>query len=243
MYDQASAVIRVRKNDGTDTFSTPFPIKRGVVQGAIDSPWYFVRALECIFRQCDTEGGINLNLPCGNIMRLEYADDAALLCANHREASLRLTRIAIVSTQLADMQGSRPKTESMTSRKPPRLPLPTEPQIRDTLGKRAEICPHCERAYSTSHGLKTHLTHGKDGCRWKHCCTDQHISSIVDIRGGGDYPRFFAVPDTARTTRSGRAVTNTWIPEPILRQHPGGPEAIAAFYESYRRLTMRHLPF
>eukprot|EP01047_Picozoa_sp_COSAG01_P066017 COSAG01_NODE_9031_length_2576_cov_87.507469_2_plen_161_part_01 len=59
--------------------------------------------------------------------------------------------------------------------------LPTEPQIRDTLGKRAEICPHCERAYSTSHGLKTHLTHGKDGCRWKHCCTDRHISSIVDI--------------------------------------------------------------
>jgi hypothetical protein len=36
LYDSASAVVRVRKNDGTDVFSEPFPIDRGVVQGAID---------------------------------------------------------------------------------------------------------------------------------------------------------------------------------------------------------------
>jgi hypothetical protein len=174
-----------------------------------------------------------LNLPCGKILRLEYADDAALLCASTSEATLRFTRIAIASKQLADMQGSRPKTESMVTRRQPRLPLPTEPQIRETLGKKANICPNCDRAYSTAHGLKTHLTHGKDGCRWRHCCTDTEITRITDIRGGGDHLRFFAVPTAARSTRSGSAgVSTNWIPEPILRQHPGGPAAIDAFYES-----------
>jgi hypothetical protein len=161
------------------------------------------------------------------------SDDAALLCASTSEATLRLTRIAIASKQLADMQGSRPKTESMVTRRQPRLPLPTEPQIRETLGKKANICPNCDRAYSTAHGLKTHLTHGKDGCRWRHCCTDTEITRITDIRGGGDHLRFFAVPTAARSTRSGSAgVSTNWIPEPILRQHPGGPAAIDAFYES-----------
>jgi hypothetical protein len=54
------AVVRVRKNDGTDAYSGTFPVDRGVIQGAIDSPWFFIIALECIFRRCDTEGGIDL---------------------------------------------------------------------------------------------------------------------------------------------------------------------------------------
>jgi hypothetical protein len=99
--------------------------------------------------------------------------------------------------------------------------------------------------------LKTHITHGRDGCRWKHCCTSTEVNPITDIRGGGDHLRFFAVPATAptpsaspRRTRSGRLLCcaspqpqrlrarTDWIPEPILRQRPGGPEAITKFFET-----------
>lgn len=235
MYDNATAVVRVRKNDGTDEFSAPFPINRGVVQGGIDSPWYFILALEVIFRECDNQGGINLDLPSGNILRLEYADDAALLCTSTQEATLRLTAIAVCSRKIGDLEGSRPKTESMEVRKQPRLALPTEPQIRKTLGAKCHVCIDCNRGYSTAHGLKTHQTHGRDGCRWRDCCKTTEVDRIVDIRGGGDYLRFFATPITTRRTRSGHSYGTAqveWTPEPIVRQRPGGNEAITAFYAS-----------
>jgi hypothetical protein len=38
IYREATAVVRVRKNDGTDAYSGTFPVDRGVIQGAIDSP-------------------------------------------------------------------------------------------------------------------------------------------------------------------------------------------------------------
>jgi hypothetical protein len=105
-----------------------FPVDRGVIQGAIDSPWFFIVALECIFRRCDTDGGIDLGLPSGNILRLEYADDAALLCRTNQEATLRLTRIAVGSRHYADMEGSRPKTEAQVTEKRETLPMPSEMQ-------------------------------------------------------------------------------------------------------------------
>ena len=60
IYSKASAVVRVSQSDGTNVYSDPFPVRRGVVQGAIDSPWYFVLALECIFRRCDSERGVRI---------------------------------------------------------------------------------------------------------------------------------------------------------------------------------------
>jgi hypothetical protein len=195
IYEKAAAVVRVRKRDGTDVFSTPFDVNRGVVQGAIDSPWHFIIALECIFRRCDNDGGIDLGLPCGNILRLEYADDAALLCKDINEATLQLTRIAITSRKLADMEGSRPKTESQVCKPATKLPMPTELQIRDTLGKNALVCCHCDRTYSTAHALKTHLTHKTSGCKWTDeanpCNWETNI--ITAVRGGGNTLRFFKV--------------------------------------------------
>ena len=59
--------------------------------------------LEVIFRECDNQGGINLDLPSGNVLRLEYADDAALLCTSTQEATLRLTAIAVCSRKIGDL--------------------------------------------------------------------------------------------------------------------------------------------
>ena len=67
------------------------------LQGPIDSPWYFILAAEMLFRTADNGDGhgIDLELPGGNLIRLEYADDAALICSSTEEASSRLTKISV----------------------------------------------------------------------------------------------------------------------------------------------------
>jgi hypothetical protein len=61
LYDSASAVVRVRKNDGTDVFSEPFPIDRGVVQGAIDSPCAVCQKRTRGRTRWYTEGGVEIS--------------------------------------------------------------------------------------------------------------------------------------------------------------------------------------
>ena len=267
MYERASAAVRVRSDagaatttptlasaptsdsgadagdpgyiDGTNTYSASFGVHRGVVQGAIDSPWYFILALELIFKQSDCEGGIDMDLPCGKILRLCYADDAALLCNDGIEASVRLTSIAVYSRKHADMEISRPKTEAQDVRKAPTLPIPTEAQITAALGDDAFVCTDCTRPFSRERSLQSHYS-SATGCKWKTCApgcgkTDP-MATIYDVRGGGDVPRFFATEkvdgtQSTRRLRSGHrsGVTRDWIPEPIVRQMPGGPEAIDVY--------------
>ena len=63
IYENASASVRVRNADGTDTLSSSFPVRRGVVQGDIFSPLCFIVALDCIFLRHDKEEGIAMTAP------------------------------------------------------------------------------------------------------------------------------------------------------------------------------------
>ena len=53
IYKAASAVTKVSDVDGKEVMSNPFSIDRGVVQGDITSPLYFILALELILREHD----------------------------------------------------------------------------------------------------------------------------------------------------------------------------------------------
>lgn len=53
IYTAASAIVKVTGVDGKQSASEPFPIRRGVLQGDITSPIYFVLALEAILRKHD----------------------------------------------------------------------------------------------------------------------------------------------------------------------------------------------
>ena len=61
MYDAASAFTTVPDTDGKVTPSLTFPINRGVLQGDITSPLYFILALELILRKYDsrTDKGVS----------------------------------------------------------------------------------------------------------------------------------------------------------------------------------------
>jgi hypothetical protein len=114
IYSAATASVRVRSQEGEEVHSRQFGVSRGVVQGDIFSPVCFVIALECLFRRCQSRGGVSLVSVW--LERLEYADDAALIDVGYEMASQKVTELETVAQELADMEISRPKTEYMAAR-------------------------------------------------------------------------------------------------------------------------------
>ena len=53
LYEAASAITKIASVDGQQVMSKPFAIRRGVVQGDIVSPLYFILALELILQKYD----------------------------------------------------------------------------------------------------------------------------------------------------------------------------------------------
>ena len=75
--------------------SDPFPIKRGVVQGDVTSPLYFVLALELILRKYDSIRGNEIKIGAMTVDTVGYADDAALLDSQVDVVTERVTSISI----------------------------------------------------------------------------------------------------------------------------------------------------
>ena len=50
IYSKATAKTKVKGVDGKIVYSETFPVRRGVIQGDITSPWYFILVLEAILR-------------------------------------------------------------------------------------------------------------------------------------------------------------------------------------------------
>ena len=57
VYGSATAVTKVKDVDGKYVFSDRFDVRRGVVQGDITSPFYFILTLEAVLRRHDTLSG------------------------------------------------------------------------------------------------------------------------------------------------------------------------------------------
>ena len=81
VYHAASAMTEVEGPDGETIFSDTFPVRRGVLQGDITSPIYFILALEAILREHDKNPNKGTYTKHTNtwIHTLGYADDAVLV--------------------------------------------------------------------------------------------------------------------------------------------------------------------
>eukprot|EP01045_Picozoa_sp_COSAG04_P020331 COSAG04_NODE_2071_length_4866_cov_24.794210_1_plen_206_part_00 len=123
VYGKANAVVRVRKGNGEEVFSESFDVRRGVVQGDIFSPLCFIIALARVMELHDTKlQGDGLQLGHGDqqegayakliIRALLHADDAAILCKDEKEATVRLCSIQSGSKESADMELSIPNGTS-----------------------------------------------------------------------------------------------------------------------------------
>ena len=111
IYKAASARTEVTDVDGKTILSDAFPIRRGVVQGDITSPIYFILALDLILKEHDNFPQKGVDFGGANVHTLGYADDAALLDSDKAVATARVTSIATGSRKDADMEIS-PATPS-----------------------------------------------------------------------------------------------------------------------------------
>lgn len=78
IYEAASAFTTVSAADGRKVKSESFQIDRGVVQGDITSPLYFILALELILRIHDSSPDKGVTLADTVVHTFAYADDIAL---------------------------------------------------------------------------------------------------------------------------------------------------------------------
>ena len=175
IYSKATARTKVSDTDGKTVLSDAFPVRRGVVQGDITSPLYFILALELILKTHDNMPNKGVLFGALRVSTLGYADDAALLDNELATASKRVTAIAQGSRRDADMEISIPKTEVMHV-------CPQGKVSTTTAAEARKVCKFkcmnigCNRVFNNVHGMKCHA--GK--CRWKNF---YHIEKILAARG------------------------------------------------------------
>ena len=178
IYAVASAHTTVPAADGKQIKSDTFPIRRGVVQGDITSPLYFILALDLILKRHDNFP--NKGVPLGAIIlhTLGYADDAALLDFGDEEgiatASARITSIDQGSKKDADMVISVQKTKVLHVRQQEKTTATTS---EEAIKVCKFECPHahCDHKFLTKRGMQIHA--GK--CEYKDI---YDIQKILDHR-------------------------------------------------------------
>ena len=155
VYGSATARTKVKGTDGEDVLSDKFPIRRGVIQGDLTSPIYFIIALEAILRRHDKVDGKGIDFGGVRLHTLGYADDAALIDECPHRSSERVTRIALGSKKDADMQINISKTECMHVKRQQSVHTPN-------IAEAKKVCKHvcknigCGWVFGNKHGLKIH---------------------------------------------------------------------------------------
>ena len=155
IYDAASAVTNVASTDGEEVTSEPFNICRGVIQGDITSPLYFILALELILKEHDTNPNKGVNFGGALLHTLGYADDAVLLDGSIEVSTERVTGIAQRSKSDADMSINIAKTEVIQVQEQGRIPRATADEAKAIC---KYVCPHpgCDKVFYNAHGCKCH---------------------------------------------------------------------------------------
>ena len=186
IYANASAFTKIQDANGKKAKSEVFHIRRGVLQGDITSPLFFVMALEFILRTHDNREDKGVSLAGTMIHTLGYADDAALVDlgdeAGINRATERLSCIGTGSLEDADMEIKIEKTKAMHVRQ--------QDPITDTTSEEARgvckfKCPHdmCKFVVGTKHGMVVHASR----CRFKNEYT---VEKILDSKGPTCAKRF-----------------------------------------------------
>ena len=143
VYRSASAFTTVNAPNGKKVKSDTFPIRRGVVQGDITSPLYFILALDLIMRLHDKVDGKGVTFGQTMLYILGYADDAVTIdygdSAGVSRATKRLTAIAIGSKRDADMKINISKTNGMHVRAQDPI---TETSHAEAVKVCKFVCPH-----------------------------------------------------------------------------------------------------
>ena len=180
IYKAAAAYTTAPGTNGKKVRSNLFTIARGVLQGDVTSPLFFILALELILRRHDAANP-GTGIPIADIIihQLGYADDLAALDegspAGIQRLSDRVSSISQGSKKDADMTLNKEKTIAMHIRE---QDATTPTTAEEAMGVCKFTCPHlnCGFKFVSMAGLKVHM--GR--CSWK---DEYEVDRIVDHRG------------------------------------------------------------
>ena len=167
IYKAVSAYTTAPGTDGKHVKSNSFSIDRGVLQGDVISPLFFIMALELILRRYDPaceEKGIIIGKLIVHL--LGYADDVAVMDSGSKEGILRLSiRVISIcqgSREDADMDLSTEKTFCLHVKRQDEISPMTPEEAR---AQCKFVCPHlnCGHKFTTKVGLKIHMSR----CEWR----------------------------------------------------------------------------
>ena len=215
VYLSASAFTTVKAPDNKTVKSGSFDIRRGVVQGDITSPLYFILALEAILRIHDERSDKGVTLAETIIHTLGYADDAALVDAGDEEgilrASERVSAIAEGSRTDADMVISIPKTKVLHVR--------AQDAVSRTTNREAEAackytCPHvnCGYKFKTKHGMRVHA--GK--CKHKNVFV---VERLLGHEGNDLFARRYLVRWEGHGPKEDRWEPRSHLPPDVIQDY------------------------
>ena len=172
IYKAAAAYTESMGADNKRARCDTFNIGRGVLQGDVTSPLYFIMALELIMR-CHDAANANKGVKMADIMVhfLGYADDAVILedgsLSGIQQIGDRANAISKGSKEDADMLLNTDKTEVMYIRNQDEL---TPLQKEEALEVCKFVCPHIGCGYSSSRKLAQKSTqdhvNGRMSMKW-----------------------------------------------------------------------------
>ena len=167
VYKAAAAFTDVAGADGKKARNSVFNTNRGVLQGDVTSPLFFILALELIMRRHDSAGpDKGVTLASTMIHVLGCADDVAVLEPGTQEGIHRLenrvTSISRGSEQDADMCLNTDKTKTLHVTEQNAVTKTTAEEARSICKL---TCPHlnCGFKFLKKAGLRVHA----GSCEWK----------------------------------------------------------------------------
>ena len=222
IYAAAEGIARVRGLNGKHVYSAPFKVRRGVIQGGILSPIFFILAMEQLFRIHDPSP---TGVVVGNYLQigtLAYADDVAIISSTMEEQTARVSRIDSGSLKDADMQVSYDKTKTMHVERQQKLKPPSLTAIKEAAADYKHQCEFCDRKFKTARGLKIHTK----SCNHQHGLTDKEfpIDKLNAVFGTPQF-RWFKVQ------WEGYPGQDSWMPERSLKKQ-GCADSIKDFWRS-----------
>ena len=224
IYAAAEGMARVKGLHGQHIHSETFKVRRGVIQGDIISPIFFILAMEQLFRIHDpSPAGVKV----GNYLQigvLGYADDAALASCSTDDMSRRLTKIADGSAKDADMQLHTGKTKNMHVQRQVKIKPPTAEQIKATEASYKHECEFCGRRFKTLRGMRIH----RASCqKWHGLSEKEYELKKINAVFGTPKDRWFRVEWQDHPGK------DSWEPERSL-QRQGCGAAIIQYWEESR---------
>ena len=222
IYAAAEGTARVKGLQGSKVYSASFKVRRGVIQGDIISPIFFILAMEQIFRIHDpSPDGVSV----GNYLQigvLGYADDAALTSLSAADMNQRLSSIYRGSKADADMEVHKGKTKNMVVERQATIKPPSTAAILKTEAGYKHECEFCGRRCKTLRGLKIH----KAACDKQHGLTDEaYVIERINAVFGTPQDRWFRVQWQDHPGK------DSWEPERSLTRQ-GCEQSIKAFWNS-----------